>query len=131
MLENIGFLYAACEKGHETWPKLMLTLLERMAGSVGHLLIASLTALRAIRRDYYGDQMSWASVVGPSILLHGTNNFVAMAASALEGNVGWIHPSGLQTTTAMLGMISGLIATAAWQVRKEWKALDDRERKRQ
>lgn len=129
VVEGIGFLYAACEEAHEAWPKLMFTLLERIVGSVGHLLLASLTALRAIRRDYYGDQMSLWAVVGPSVILHGASNFVALAASTLEGNVGWIHPTRVRNTTAMLGLMSGLIATAAWQVRREWKALDGRDRK--
>ena len=36
------------------------------------LLVAALMmALRAIRRDYYGDRMSWWAVVGPSVALHG------------------------------------------------------------
>lgn len=130
VVEGIGFLYAACEEAHEAWPKLIFTLLERVVGSLGHLLLASLTALRAIRRDYYGDQTSWWAVVGPSVILHGASNFVALGASALEGNVGWIHPTSVRNTTAMLGLMSGLIATAAWQVRREWKALNDRDRKR-
>lgn len=131
VIENIGFIYASCEQGHETWPKLMLTLFERMVvGSLGHLLAASLTALRAIRRDYYGDRMSWWAVVGPSVILHGTFDFMVMSASALEGNVGWIHPTGVWNTAAMSGLISGLIATAAWQVRRQSRALDDRDRLR-
>lgn len=129
VVENIGFLYASCEKGREAWPRLLLTLFERMVvGSLGHLLVASLTALRAIRRDYYGDQLSWWGVVGPSVLWHGSFNFVAMAFSALEGNVGWIHPTGVWNTTAMLGLATGVVTTAAWQVRREWKALEDRDR---
>ena len=130
VVESIGFLYAACEHGHETGSKVMFTLFERVVGSIGHLLLASLTALRALRRDYYGDQMSWWAVVGPSVILHGTNDFVAMAASALEGNVGWIHPTDVLNTMAMLGLISGLIGTTAWLVRREWKTLNDRDRRR-
>lgn len=131
VIETIGFIYASCEQGHQSWPKLMLTLFERMfVGAFGHLLAASLTALRAIRRDYYGDRMSWWAVVGPSVILHGTFDFVVMSVSALEGNVGWIHPTGVWNTTAMFGLISALIATAAWQVRRQWTALDDRDRLR-
>ena len=130
VVEAIGFIYAACEQGRETWPRLMFTVFERMVGSVGHLLIAALTALRAIRRDYYGEGMGWWDVVGPSVVLHGTNDFVALTASALEGNVGWIHPVGVGNTTVMLGLISGLIAAAVWQVRREWKTLEDRDRLR-
>jgi RsiW-degrading membrane proteinase PrsW (M82 family) len=132
VVETIGFLYASCEKGHETWPKLVLTLFERIVlGQLGHLSVASLTALRAIRRDYYGDQLSWWSVVGPSVILHGTFDFVAMAGSALEGNVGWIHPTGVRTTVAGLAVLTGLVATAVWQVRQEWKSLESRDRARQ
>ena len=128
LAESIGFLYASCEQGHETWPKLMVTLFERIiAGSLGHLLAASLTALRATRRDYYGDKMSWWAVVGPSIILHGTYDTVAMAASALEGNVGWIHPTGLRMTAAMYGLIGAVIVTAASLVRREWKSLGNRD----
>jgi RsiW-degrading membrane proteinase PrsW (M82 family) len=129
VVENIGFLYVSCEQGHETWPRLLLTLFERIVlGQTGHLLCASLTALRAIRRDYYGDQLSWWGVVGPSILLHGTYNFVAMSGSALEGNVGWIHPTGVWNSLAGLGLVTGLVSTAAWQVRQEWYALENRDR---
>lgn len=130
LVENIGFLYAACKPGHEeSWSKLLLTLFERViVGQIGHVSVAALTALRAIRRDCYGDPLSWWSVVGPAVTYHGTFNFVAMAASALEGNVGWIHPTGLRITATMLGLATGLVVTAVWQVRREWKALDDRDR---
>ncbi|MCJ1396340.1 hypothetical protein MMC18_009229 [Xylographa bjoerkii] len=129
LIESIGFLYAFCKQGHESWPKLVLTLFERIVlGQLGHMSIALLTALRAIRRDYYGDQLSWWSVVGPSVILHGTFDFGALAASALEGNVGWIHPTGVRHTTVMLGLGTGLVVGTAWQVRQEWEALDNRDR---
>lgn len=129
VIESIGFLYASCEKGHVTWPKLILTLFERIVlGQLGHLSAACLTALRAIRRDYYGDQLSWWSVVGPSVILHGTYDFGALAFSALEGNVGWIHPTGVRNIIAMLGLGIGLVATATWQVKQEWKSLDIHDR---
>lgn len=130
VVEAIGFLYAACEEGHESWPRVAFTLTERVAGCVGHLLLASLAALRATRRDFYGDRMSWWAVVGPSMLLHATADFVCLAASALEGNVGWIHPTGVRTTTAMLGLLSSLYAVTVWQVRREWKGLERRDRQR-
>ena len=128
VVESIGFLYASCEQGRETGSRLIITLFERLVVcSLGHLLVASLTALRATRRDFYGDRMSWWVVVGPSVILHGAFDFVAMAASALEGNVGWIHPIDVRNTAAMSVLISGVLATAAWQVRREWKVLDDRD----
>ena len=131
VVEAIGFIYAAVESGGETWPRLMFTLFERVVGSLGHLSVAALMALRALRRDYYGDRMSWWAVVAPSVALHGTHDFVALGASALEGNVGWIHPVGLWDTVGMLGLIGGLMVTAAWLVRGEWKTLEERERRRE
>jgi RsiW-degrading membrane proteinase PrsW (M82 family) len=129
VVETIAFLYASCEKGHETWAKLVLTLFERIVlGQLGHLSVASLTALRAIRRDYYGDQLSWWGIVGPSVILHGTFDFVAMAGSALEGNVGWIHPTGVRLTVAGIAILTGLVATTVWQVRQEWISLENRDR---
>ena len=131
VVEAVGFIYAAVEQGGETWPRLMFTVFERVVGSIGHLSVAALIALRAIRRDYYGDQMSWWAVVGPSVALHGTHDFVALGASALEGNVGWIHPVGWGDTVGMLGLIGGLMVTAAWLVRGEWKTLEERDRRRE
>ncbi len=81
----------------------MLTLFERIAGALARLLTASLSVLRAIRRDYYGDQLSWWAVNGPSVILHVTFNFGTIVASALEGNVGWIHPTGLRNTVMIAG----------------------------
>ena len=131
VVEAIGFIYAAVESGGESWPRLMFTLFERVVGSLGHLSLAALMALRALRRDFYGDQMGWWAVVGPSVALHGAYDFVALGASALEGNVGWIHPVGMLVTVGMLGLIGGLMGTAAWLVRGEWKALEERDRRRE
>jgi hypothetical protein len=129
LVESIGFIYASCEHGYESWSKIVLTVFERIIiGQLGHLSVSVLTALRAIRRDYYGDQLSWWSVVGPSVFFHGAFKFVAISASALEGNVGWIHPTGVWNTMAMFGLATGLVTTATWQVRQEWKALDNRDR---
>lgn len=132
VVENIGFFYTVCEQAQETWPKLALTVFERMfLGSLGHLLLATLTALRAIRRDYYGDRMKWWAVIGPSVLLHGLHDFGAMTFSALGGNVGWVHPVEVRNIVVMLGLGTGLFATTAWQVWKEFEKLDKRDKKRQ
>lgn len=131
VVENLGFLYAACEKGGESWGRLGLTVVERVVvGSTGHLLVAALTALRAIRRDYYGEKMSWWEVVGPAVCLHGGFNFVAIVFSTLDGNVGWIHPTGLWNTSAMVGLCAGLVGLTGWLVRREWKGLEEKDRQR-
>ena len=92
-----------------------------------HLLAASLTALRAIRRDYYGDKLSWWAVVGPAVLLHGAVNFVALSFGALEGNVGLIRPTNVWNIATMLSLMAVLVAIAAWLVRQDWQTLDDRD----
>jgi len=131
VIEGIGFLYASCVHGKETGSKLLLTVVERLVlGSSGHMLMAVLSALRATRRDYYGDSsMSWWSVIGPAALIHGTYDFVAMCFSASEGNVGWIHPTEIGKTTAMLTMACGMWLTTAGLVRREWKMIQERDKK--
>jgi RsiW-degrading membrane proteinase PrsW (M82 family) len=124
VVEGIGFLYAQKDVSNS---QFALTLLERIVpAQIGHLSMAALTALRATRRDHYGDQLGWWGVVGPSVLYHGLFDFVAMSASALEGNVGWIHPQGAKVLTMMFGLCGGLVSTAVWQVWKEWKGIEER-----
>ena len=129
--ENIGFLYAACEKGQDTWSRFMLTLCERIVfGSSGHLLTSALTALRAIRRDHLGEHMSFLGVIGPSVLLHGVFDFVAMSSSAVEGNVGWIHPTDSKTMTVAFALLVSIVSTAAWQVWQNFKMLDEHDHRK-
>lgn len=53
LVENIGFLYASVETANETWPRLALSVFERVIiGGTGHITMAVMTALRAIRKDY-------------------------------------------------------------------------------
>jgi hypothetical protein len=124
LLESIGFTYATRD---DTPLKFLLTLVERcVIGQIGHLFAAALRALRAIRRDYYGDDLSWWGVVGPAVMMfHGMFNFVAVSGSAAEGNVGWIHPSNLRIVLPGLGVIVGMVATLVGQVRREWKGIED------
>ena len=125
MIETIGYLYISSESAGEAVFKSILNLFARVViGQVGHISVAALTALRAIRRDYYGENLSWWRVVGPSILLHGTYNFVAMTGSTLEGNVGWIQPTGTKVVTVGLGLIISLVSFSVWQVCREWKSLE-------
>ncbi|KAK2761539.1 hypothetical protein FQN54_001367 [Arachnomyces sp. PD_36] len=129
LVESVAFLYA-CEEGNESWGGLALTAFERVVlGQLGHLSIAALTALRAIRSDYGGskDRMRWWEVIAPSAVLHGASNFMALAASSAEGNVGWIHPTGVWNVVGLLGGMLGMHSIAAWQVWKEWKELKRRE----
>ena len=129
MIETIGFLCASCEGTNESLAKSTLNLLARVIiGQAGHLSVATLTAIRAIRRDYHGDKLSLLGVIGPSVLFHGTYDFVAMTGSTLEGNVGWIQPNSVRIVAVGLGLIISLVALTTWHVKREWKALDIRDR---
>ncbi|EAW20786.1 uncharacterized protein NFIA_113160 [Aspergillus fischeri NRRL 181] len=131
VVENIGFIYSACVGGQESWPKLLLTFMERVVvGQLGHLSVACLTALRATRRDYHGDSLGLWGVIGPAALFHGTYNFALMSVSAMEGNVGWIHPNGLRNTVLALGLVSGMIGLAVRKVKQEWRKVQKYEQDR-
>ncbi|KEY79850.1 integral membrane protein [Aspergillus fumigatus] len=131
VVENIGFIYSACVGGQESWPKLLLTLMERVVvGQLGHLSVACLTALRATRRDYHGDSLGLWGVIGPAVLFHGTYNFALMSVSVMEGNVGWIHPNGLRNTALALGLVSGMIGLAVRKAKQEWRKVQKHEQDR-
>jgi RsiW-degrading membrane proteinase PrsW (M82 family) len=130
VVECIGSIYGACIDGQKTLPKILLTLFERVViGSFGHLLLGFSTALRAIRKDYCGEDMSWWSVVVPSVISHGVFNFVAISCSALEGNVGWTHPTSTKILAAMFGVLVGVVGLTIWQVRQDWMLLNEHDAK--
>ncbi len=54
----------------------------------------------------------------------------ALAFSAYEGNVGWIHPKGVVTTTVMLVMAASVWAGTAWMVWRELKIIAAYDEKR-
>ena len=119
LVEAIGFIYAAVES-NETGLALSVTVAERFAGSIAHGLVASLTALRAMRQDREGaGRWSWLSAIAPAVLLHGTGDMIALSASSLEGNVGWIHPTGKWLATGMVGLITGVWGLTGWLVSHE------------
>jgi hypothetical protein len=85
VIETIGFLSSAIESGNETGLRLAFTIFERVAvGRLAHLSVAALTALRAMRRDYYCDRLSLWEVVEPAALLHGAVDFVAFLRVRLK-----------------------------------------------
>lgn len=123
VVETIGFLYGAVE--HSAGGRfLALTIFERIiGGTLGHLLTAALTGLRARKRE-----RSWWMVIGPSLFLHGSWNFIALAASAREGNVGWVHPTGVGNTVGLVVGILAVLGLACWLVKREWAAREKEER---
>jgi hypothetical protein len=130
IVECIGSMYGACVDGQKTLPKILLTLFERVViGSFGHLLLGTSTALRAIRKDYYRENLSWWSVIAPSVISHGAFNFVALSCSTLEGNVGWVHPTSTKITAGMFGVLVSLVGLTMWQVKRDWKLVKEHDAK--
>ncbi|KUJ07639.1 uncharacterized protein LY89DRAFT_631235 [Mollisia scopiformis] len=121
-VEALGFMYGS---RNEAWSRFLLIVFERMVlGQTGHVGSAVLTALRAVRRDFRGEKIGIWGVIWPAVMFHGLWDFVAVSASALEGNVGWIHPKGTGLTVGLIGMAIGMVGTILWQIKKEWKVLE-------
>ncbi|PVH78004.1 hypothetical protein DL98DRAFT_462956 [Cadophora sp. DSE1049] len=136
LVEALGFIYSICKLEDQSRGMIALMVVERVAGQMGHLATAALSAVRATRRDFYaGDsegenrkRMSWRQVFGPSALYHGFSDFVALSASALDGNVGFIHPRGVKLVVSMIGVIGCIWGAAGWQMWREWEGLDELDR---
>lgn len=60
----------------------------------------------------------------------GAFDAAALAFSAYEGNVGWIHPTGVYTTAALFTVAGSFWVATAWAVRREWKLLASYDEKR-
>ncbi|KAI1376911.1 protease prsW family-domain-containing protein [Hypoxylon crocopeplum] len=122
-VENIGFLYAAASEG-QGLGKLALTLVERVVvGSPMHVMGGLLSGLAASRRDFRGEDLSLVQIIGLPVLIHGAWDFSLFATSALDGNVGWVHPRG-KSLVAILGLAVTIQGTLAFVVRKKfisWK----------
>lgn len=143
LVEALGFIYTICKVEGQGRGMIALMVVERVAGQMGHLATAALSAVRATRRDFYaedgeaegedrsgGKRMPWWQIIGPSALYHGLSDFVALSASALDGNVGFIHPRGVKLVVSMIGVIGCIWGAAGWQMWKEWGELDEIDRKR-
>lgn len=139
LVEAIGGLYTSATDPQFTWPKLALTVFERLIlGASAHLITAALSGLRSIRRDQTSPEpcsrrnlSTVLSIIGPSVFLHGANNFGLFEFSAWNGNLGFIHPRNLGQNLAMLGMYLTALGTAAGLARREWRAITENERKQE
>ncbi|RYP43290.1 hypothetical protein DL768_010003 [Monosporascus sp. mg162] len=112
--EGIGFVYATVQED-QPLGRIVQTAAERVAlGPVTHALTAGLIGLNVIRRDLRGERLGFSQVIGNSVLFHGGFNFIVMGVTALEGNVGWIHPRGLSLLfilTVAVGFVGALTVT--------------------
>ncbi|KAI1499279.1 hypothetical protein F5X99DRAFT_390369 [Biscogniauxia marginata] len=92
--EGIGFLYAAVQ-ANQGPGALTLALAERtIVGPPMHAVSAVLIGLDAARRDFHGQPLSVAKILGLPLFFHGLFDFSLFGFSALQGNVGWVHPYG-------------------------------------
>ncbi|KAH6644926.1 hypothetical protein BKA67DRAFT_586479 [Truncatella angustata] len=93
-IENIGFVYAAVREKQPT-NELFLTVAERVVvGSTGHSLPALLVGINAVQENYHNQPTSLFVVIRDAVLFHGSADFMLFAISAIDGNVGWVHPRG-------------------------------------
>jgi RsiW-degrading membrane proteinase PrsW (M82 family) len=120
VIENIGYIHAACKQEHASVASIAVMFLGRVTfGAVGHALMASLSALRATRRDFGDEQLGFLGPIGPAVLIHGLFDFIAFGACALDGNVGWIHPTGFWKVTTLYGLATSMFMGTAWLVKQQ------------
>ncbi|KAI1657071.1 hypothetical protein F4813DRAFT_390043 [Daldinia decipiens] len=92
--EDIGFIYAAVQENKGV-AHLALAIVERvLIGSPMHLISGLLIGLGTAGRDFRGKSSSLAHIIDLPALIHGAWDFSLFSTSALNGNVGWIHPYG-------------------------------------
>ncbi|RYP74222.1 hypothetical protein DL771_003155 [Monosporascus sp. 5C6A] len=118
-IEGIGFVHAAVQE-NQPLGHIVQTVAERVAlGPVTHALTAGLISLNVIRRDLRGGRLRFGQVIGNCVLFRGGFDFIVMGVSALEGNVGWIHPRGI-TLLFVLTVAGGFIGAFTATVRRRF-----------
>ncbi|KAK1087522.1 hypothetical protein LTR33_001010 [Friedmanniomyces endolithicus] len=124
-IENMAFARVAVAAGESGW-KLALTIFERVvAGSPGHCLTGALLAINVAHMGEYRTTPGnlWRILGGP-ILWHGTFDFMLFGLSALEGNVGWIHPEDPWRIAGMILVAEGVQLSLFWQTISHLSALN-------
>lgn len=121
-IENILFLMAACQKGESGWT-LATTVFERVvAAAPGHMLGGISIALGVIRRDELKENVGMFRIMRRSILCHGLWDMVLLGVSALNGNLGWVHPDGISLAICYVFVV--LLTWLLWRsIKSEIRAL--------
>lgn len=138
-MELFLFVFGAAVEG-DRFPALLLAVIERLVvGSPSHVLLTSLFGLRMLRYEAeakddqksstLGKVVTFFKALAPSMFYHGSSNFALMSISAMNGNVGWVHPTDTKSLVTLAGLIGGLMGMLAWHVRREWRLLKEMEKK--
>ncbi|KAK0288780.1 hypothetical protein LTR91_017413 [Friedmanniomyces endolithicus] len=125
-IENVAFARVAVKVGESGW-KLALTIFERVVGgTIGHCLMAALIAVNVAKMGEYRrtPRNLWRILGGP-ILWHGSFDLVLFGLSALEGNVGFIHPEDPWRIAGMILVAESIQLSLFLQVRRRWLALGE------
>jgi RsiW-degrading membrane proteinase PrsW (M82 family) len=123
IIENVIFTHTTIEKGESTG-MIGLSLFERIVfASIGHTIMALLTGLQSIRRDGRGEKLPIWRVIARAVMYHGTWDFVLFSLSALNGNVGWIHPTDAKSLVLGFSPVIALQGYAMWDFISQFKKL--------
>ncbi|KAI1800060.1 protease prsW family-domain-containing protein [Daldinia bambusicola] len=124
--ENIGFIYATV-KANKGFAYLALAIVERvLIGSPMHVMGGLLIGLAAAGRDFRGEASSLAQIIGLPAIIHGAWDFSLFGTSALNGNVGWIHPQGksLLAVISIAVIVEGILFFAVRRRFATWNSRD-------
>ncbi|KAM0717831.1 hypothetical protein Q7P37_006163 [Cladosporium fusiforme] len=122
-IENILVTYGSVTNKDST-AMLALTTFERLIfASVGHTIMALLTALKSVRRDARGEKLPIWRVLAKSVFYHGTMDFMLFSLSAWHGNIGWIHPTDVGSIAFAIVAVVTLQGNAVWDALRQLKQL--------
>ncbi|KAI1774952.1 protease prsW family-domain-containing protein [Hypoxylon cercidicola] len=129
-VENVGFVYAAAKLQNQGYGELLLTLFERVAvGTPMHVMGGLLVGIAASRRDFRGEALSLVRILRVPVLIHGAWDFSLFASSALDGNVGWVHPRGRSLLIVLAIAISTQLVMVL-VVRKKYASWEAQEKEK-
>ncbi|KAK6083423.1 hypothetical protein SCUP234_03773 [Seiridium cupressi] len=120
-IENIGFVYAAVQ-AEQPLGELIMTVMERVVvGPVGHSLPAILIGFNVIQREFDNRPLSLFDILREPVLFYGAADFMLFGISAINGNVGWIHPGGT-LMYLMFALVFAMQIGFAFHVRRQLKS---------
>lgn len=130
LAQSIEWLSRICVGTQTTSPEILRILFTRFAMSTFMSILPGISiALRSVRKDCLGEDMSWWSVIAPSVISQGIFNFVVMSSSTLEGKIGWHFPTDTKMQVGLIGTLAAVVGLTIWQVTQDWKLLNEQDTK--